>query len=113
MALAVAGAGANVAVVGRTAEEVEAVAASIASRGGRSLALRADVKNCVRAGEIVRRVEDRFGAADALINNPGIPGPNDKVAEIDDAAWCGVIDINLSGAFRAAKAVLPGMISRA
>ena len=44
MALAVAGAGANVAVVGRTAEEVEAVAASIASRVGRSLALRADVK---------------------------------------------------------------------
>ena len=97
----------------RALDVAEAVAASIASRGGRSLALRADVKNCVRAGEIVRRVEDRFGAADALINNPGIPGPNDKVAEIDDAAWRGVIDINLSGAFRAAKAVLPGMISRA
>ena len=112
MALAIAKAGANVAVVGRTAAEVEAVAASITAAGGQSLGLTADVRDDSQVGEMVRRVEDRFGAVDALINNAGIPGPNDKVAAIGDGDWCEVIDINLNGAFRAASAVLPGMIER-
>jgi len=60
---------------------------------------------------IVAAIEADLGAIDVLINNAGINlrGP---LEQIDDATWQSVLDVNLTGAFRMARAVVKGMIRR-
>jgi NAD(P)-dependent dehydrogenase (short-subunit alcohol dehydrogenase family) len=48
---------------------------------------------------------------DVLVNNAGVIEPIASVAESDPAAWARNIDINLTGAYYAIRAVLPGMIA--
>jgi NAD(P)-dependent dehydrogenase (short-subunit alcohol dehydrogenase family) len=48
---------------------------------------------------------------DALINNAGVIEPITSIADSDPAAWARNIDINLTGAYHAIRAVLPGMLA--
>jgi 3-oxoacyl-[acyl-carrier protein] reductase len=58
------------------------------------------------------RVDSTAGKIDILINNAGITGPNKKTWEYQPAEWRKVIDVDLTGAFLCARAVVPGMIAR-
>lgn len=61
--------------------------------------------------EMIAFAEDNFGGADILVNNAGIQ----HVAPVDDfppAKWDAIIAINLSSAFHAIRACLPGMKER-
>ncbi len=53
-----------------------------------------------------------FPAVDLLVNNAGIAGPTLPVADTPVAEWKRAVDINLTSHFVAARAVLPGMISK-
>lgn len=55
--------------------------------------------------------QDRMGRVDILVNNAGITGPNKATWEYDPAEWRKVIDIDLTGPYLCARALLPGMIS--
>jgi 7-alpha-hydroxysteroid dehydrogenase len=64
-------AGAKVALVARTAEQVEAVAGDIRSKGGQAIALTADVTDLEALPGLVESTVAEFGGLDILVNNAG------------------------------------------
>ena len=56
----------------------------------------------------VARALGAFGCLDVVVNAAGIVA-NDDVADIDDAVWSRLLDVNLTGAMRVCRAALPGM----
>jgi 3-oxoacyl-[acyl-carrier protein] reductase len=102
-----ADAGMRVAVTGRTAEQVEAVAGEIDG-----LALVGDVS---RSGDVegwVRRTEEELGPIDVLAANAGIGGPDGATWEIPVEAWWHVLEVNVLGVHLSCRAVIPGMLER-
>lgn len=70
--------------------------------------------NVARPDEVSARLEEftrTRGPIDILVNNAGIHR-RAPLAEMTAAQWQEVIDVNLSGAFHVARAVVPGMIAR-
>ncbi len=103
LARALAGAGARVAINGRTAAAVEAVVAGIED----AVAAPFDVTD---EAAVVRGVE-ALGPIDVLVNNAGMTIRGALVdLELDE--WRLTLDVNLTGAFLVARAVVPGMIER-
>jgi 3-oxoacyl-[acyl-carrier protein] reductase len=96
-------AGMEVAVTGRTREQVEALAAEI---GG--LALVGDVSR----RDDVERWFARIGELDLLVNNAGISGAQCLAWEEEPDVWWHVFEVNVLGAFLCCRAALPGMVER-
>ncbi|HET7353650.1 MAG TPA: SDR family oxidoreductase [Gaiellaceae bacterium] len=98
-----AAAGMEVAVSGRTAEQVEAVAGSI---GGRAL-----------VGDVSRRedVESWFaelGPVDLLVANAGTGNRGGSPWELDPAEWWRTFEVNMLGVHLCCSAAIPGMLER-
>ena len=107
IALALADAGAAVAVNGRANRaEVDAVVAEIESRGGRALALMADVSDEAAVQRMVGAVADRLGRIDVLVNNAAVR-PEKPFESLSLADWRAVHSVILDGAFLTVKAALP------
>lgn len=109
IALALAGAGADVALNYRERDDdAKEVCRQIAGLGRRSLAARADVSVASEVARLVKTVEAELGTVTILVNNAGIsrPQPMDKVTEQD---WDEVLDVNLKSVFLVTQAILPGM----
>lgn len=71
----------------------------------------ADVAKPAEVRDLIAAAERRFGGIDILVNNAGVQ----HVAPIEsfpDEAWDAVLAVNLSAAFHATKAALPGMRAR-
>ncbi len=112
IALALAAAGVRVAVNYRVAAEAAGeVVATIAASGGEAAMFQADVAEPGEAGRLVRDTEAHFGALDILVNNAGaiIKSPLDALTT---EIWDDTIRTNLSSAFHATQAALPGMRTR-
>ncbi|GGO84303.1 3-oxoacyl-ACP reductase [Marinobacterium nitratireducens] len=94
-----ADAGAAVVVTARRLERLDALVAQIEAAGGRALAMAMDVTDSGSIVEAFDRAEAEFGVIDVLVNNAGIgdPQPFLKMAE---AAWDGMMDVNLKSAWR-------------
>ncbi|WP_009480560.1 mycofactocin-coupled SDR family oxidoreductase [Rhodococcus sp. JVH1] len=88
----------------RTVKEVEAL-------GRRALGVTADVRSQKQLDDVVQRAIAAFGKIDVLIANAGIWSGN-PFWEISEEQWADMIDINLSGVWRSAKAVTPHLIER-
>ncbi len=96
-----------------TREDLEQTAESCRGLGVRVVAAAADVRSPSEVEEAFRRGREELGPADALVNNAGIVGPGGIAAhELDEQAWNVMIDIDLTGPWRCAKAVLPDLIAR-
>jgi NAD(P)-dependent dehydrogenase (short-subunit alcohol dehydrogenase family) len=112
MAAALAEAGADVALTGRTLGACEKTASEIAAATGRRCrAYQADVAILADVERLASAVEADFGKIDVLVNNAGtnIRGPIEQLSEAD---WDTVIDTNLKGPFLCARAIGPGMVRR-
>jgi len=112
MATALAEAGADVAITGRSAGPAQQSAATISkATGRRAKAFAGDVTIAADVQRIVSEVEADLGQIDILINNAGvnIRGTVDQLSEAD---WDTVIDTNLKGPFLCARAIGPGMVAR-
>jgi ribitol 2-dehydrogenase len=107
LAKALAAEGAKLALVGRSAERLGAVADQI----GGALALPADLTKPAEVDRIVARTIDHFGQIDILLPNAGLYIPGD-VAVGDPNAWDELLSINVNSVFRLVHAVLPAMIER-
>jgi 3-oxoacyl-[acyl-carrier protein] reductase len=104
--LALAREGAKVALVARTASEIEALADEIARAGGTAVAIRCDVREKGACDAAVKRAADAFSGLNVLVNNAGVGG-HAPVAETDDETWARILDTNLTGVFRMTRAALP------
>jgi NAD(P)-dependent dehydrogenase (short-subunit alcohol dehydrogenase family) len=112
MAAALAEAGAEIALAGRSKETCQAAADGIGSASGRRVkAFAADVTKIEEVEQLANDVEREFGKVDILVNNAGINirGPIQQLTEAD---WDAVIDTNLKGPFLCARAIGPRMVSR-
>ena len=108
-ALALAQAGANVAVNYRCRnEEAEKVCSAIRASGRHAISVPADVSKSAAVAEMIARVQTELGPVGILVNNAGIarPQPLDQIREAD---WDELLDVNLKSAFLLTQAVLPEM----
>ena len=96
-----------VTVFGRTASDLEAVV----RQGHAALAVRGDVAREEDVARLLAEHERVLGPADVLVNNAGIL-ERGLVEETPPARWRAVVDVNLTGAFLCARAVIPGMKRR-
>ncbi|MCD6290070.1 MAG: SDR family oxidoreductase, partial [Anaerolineae bacterium] len=112
MASALAGVGADVAIVSRHLDEAEATAQQIAQESGqRVIAIQADVSSAEQVNAMVERVIRELGRIDVLVNNAGI-NQRGPILELSEETWDQIIDINLKGPWLCAKAVGPYMIAQ-
>ena len=112
IAQALATAGAAVAVMARTADEVAETAALIDATGGRAVAVTADVTDRQAVERAVATIERQLGPVDVLVNNAGVGGPIGPLWGVDPEEWWRTIEINLRGVFLCSRTVLPGMVAR-
>ena len=70
-----------------------------------------DVTNEEQVNALVNDVEEKFGGVDILVNNAGII-KRIPMTEMTKQQWDQVINVDLTGPFLCAKAVLPGMIKK-
>lgn len=110
IALEYAERGADVAVVSRTAADVEAVAEEIEDRGRRGLGVAADISESSDVDGMVAQVIDIFGRVDVLVNNAGISPVYSKAVKMSEEQWREIIDVNLTGTFLVSVAVGKHMI---
>jgi 3-oxoacyl-[acyl-carrier protein] reductase len=102
-----ADAGAAVAIVAHTDKKaVERSAAEIRERGGRAVALQADIGDPAAVRAMVAAAVAALGRLDILVNNAGIR-PEHPIEEITPEDWNRVLAVNLSGPFFCAQAALP------
>ncbi len=99
--------GARVTVFGRTSADLEAVVRA----GAAALAVAGDVAREEDVARLVEAHQRRFGACDALVNNAGIL-LRALAEELTPAEWRAQLEVNLTGAFLCARAVIPGMKAR-
>jgi 3-oxoacyl-[acyl-carrier protein] reductase len=112
VAMALAEAGAAVAVNYRErAAEAEAVAAGIKDRGGRAIAVAADVSQAAAVAKMIDQVAPALGPIDILVNNAGVAVVR-NVDELTEADFDLTIAVNLKSAFLCTQAVLPAMRAR-
>ena len=85
-------------------EEAEKLAGNL----GAARAFQLDLADRSRPKALVAEIDEQLGPIGGLVNNAGV-AHSGLLAMTSDAQWDRVIDINLSGAFRLCRAVLPGM----
>jgi 3-oxoacyl-[acyl-carrier protein] reductase len=107
IALALAAAGAAVVVnARRNRAEAEAVAAEVDAKGGRGLAVLADVADAEAVERMVAAAVERFGAVHILVNNAALRRET-RLDELSFEEWRAVTGSVLDGAFHCVKACLP------
>jgi NADP-dependent 3-hydroxy acid dehydrogenase YdfG len=110
-ALALAEAGAKVAIVARREDRLQALAARLRELGTEPLVLVADLLNEHEAQRIVADTEAHFGRLDILINNAGVMYL-EPVAEADLRRWRSMLELNVLSLIASTQAVLAGMRAR-
>lgn len=105
-------AGAAVALVARTAEQLQEVAAAITARGGRALALVADVTERADVERAVRATVEQLGPVDLLVNNAGLGGPYGPIGAVDPDAWWRAQAAHVRGPLLFMSEVIPAMAAR-
>ena len=113
LGVALAGAGANVTVAGRTAESLEASVARIRETGSEALAIVTDASDRDACGRMVAETVDRFGRLDIIVNAVG--GGAGKVLfaaeEYPAEAWDWIYDLNVRSTLYPTQAAVKAMIA--
>ena len=112
VAVALAEAGAAVAVNYRErADEANKVVAAITAKGGRAMAVAADVSQAAAVTKMVEQVTAALGPVDILVNNAGIAIVR-GIDELTEDDFDRTILVNLKSAFLCTQAVVPSMRAR-
>jgi NAD(P)-dependent dehydrogenase (short-subunit alcohol dehydrogenase family) len=108
MAKALSEAGANIALVARDTKRLELVRDSIAETGGTAAVFPADVTQEKEVASLVEIVNQRFGAAQILINNAGT-NIRKNLVDYSLEEFRSVLDSSLISTFLMCRAFVPGM----
>jgi NAD(P)-dependent dehydrogenase (short-subunit alcohol dehydrogenase family) len=106
IAVAMVGAGAHVALVGRRKDKIEAVAREAAPGGGSAIAVAADVSKQAEIEHVLQETVKAFGGINVLVNNAGILHAG-TAEQITEAQWDETFSINVRGLWLLSRAVLP------
>jgi SDR family mycofactocin-dependent oxidoreductase len=96
---------------GARREQLDETAAAVVALGVRAIALPADVTDSDETNAAVAQVLSDWGRIDVLVTAAGIDSWA-KVWELTDAQWQSMLDVNLTGVFKTARAVSPAMIAQ-
>lgn len=105
--IALAEAGAAVAVVDYRVEAARVVAEGIAARGGKAIAIEADVRDEEMMHAAVSRTVDTLGGLNIVFANAGINGMQTPIEEMTMEEWRATLDTNLTGTFLTVKHSIP------
>jgi 2-deoxy-D-gluconate 3-dehydrogenase len=111
MALALAEAGADVALAARSKPDLEETAHQIEKLGRKALAVTTDVTVFSQVEALVAETISTLGRLDILVNNSGVAsvGP---LAELAPEEWSRIITTNLTGVFNGCRAAAPRLIAQ-
>jgi NAD(P)-dependent dehydrogenase (short-subunit alcohol dehydrogenase family) len=104
--------GAKVAVLARTAPEIEETASLIIGKGGSAIAIPVDLVDRLAVENALGRVVAELGAIDLLVNNHGSFRAFGPIWECDPDIWWQDVEINLRGTFHICRVVAPAMVAR-
>jgi NAD(P)-dependent dehydrogenase (short-subunit alcohol dehydrogenase family) len=110
-AKALAGQGANVALLARRQEKLQAVKSEIEAMGVQVLAIQADVTNEDSIKSAITQIEQAWGQIHVLVNNAGVSALG-GAEDMPEADWDKVLDTNLKGVWLVAKHVGKHMIAK-
>jgi meso-butanediol dehydrogenase / (S,S)-butanediol dehydrogenase / diacetyl reductase len=101
--------GCSVGVLDKLGDRAAKVADEIGSRGGRAVAVTADVTSAADVEAAVHGVADGFGRLDILVNNAGV-GWLGTVQDLTEDEWDQVMAINVRSIFLCSRAAIPHMV---
>jgi 3-oxoacyl-[acyl-carrier protein] reductase len=90
----------------RSAKEAEALANEVERNGVKAAAIQADIQTDKQVRRMISKIKDQFGRLDILVNNAGVTHWV-KLANLEgltDAIWDEILDVNVKGSFRCARA---------
>ena len=108
MALALAGAGARLALVARDVEKLNEVAGAVRDLGTEAFTFTADITDEAQVLQLERDVSERLGRVQILINNAGI-NVRKPITDFTYEEWRRVTDTNLTSAFLMCRSFVPHM----
>ena len=111
MALALAEAGADVAVAARSEPELAETAAAVEKLGRRALAIRTDVTVYAEVETLVERTAATLGRLDIVVNNSGIAAVR-PLAEMPPEDFRRSVEVNLIGVFNGCRAAAGRLIAQ-
>jgi short-subunit dehydrogenase len=103
--------GCTVAVVARSADQLESLVAEIEGLGGKAWAVPADLADEAQARAAIEAVLDRFGAVDILVLNAGI-GCQDRLIDLRSEDLRRTFEVNVFGVVASLQPALRSMIAR-
>lgn len=112
IALTLARAGARVALVSRSTNQLEEVEIEVRRSGGQALPMPADVTADGAASGLVEQVQAALGSLDILVNAAGISPTYGRAEHLAAADWDAVLNTNLRAAFMLCQAAGLGMLER-
>ncbi|MFJ3186633.1 SDR family oxidoreductase [Streptomyces halstedii] len=96
-----------------SADQLEYTADLCRSHNVAVLTVAADIRDPEAVLVVSEQALERFGSIDILLNNAGIAAPSGKaVHEIDEDEWELMVGIDLTGAWRMMKSIIPTMVER-
>jgi 3-oxoacyl-[acyl-carrier protein] reductase len=112
IAAAFAGQGYRLMLADIREDEVAKVASEICAAGGQAASRLVDITSTSSIAGLVEATEAQFGGLDVFVHAAGLDAPRANVWELDDALWDRIIEVDLTSAWKCAKAVLPGMAAK-
>lgn len=111
IAIVLADAGADLALVGRDRQGLETTRQAVAKKDRRAIAIEADLRTAEGARQAGRKALEFFGTVDILVNNAGI-FHRQSILELTPEVWDEMQAVNLRAPFLIAQAVAPKMIEQ-
>lgn len=112
VALGLAGAGVDVALLARDTGKLDDVAAAVRGEGRRAVVLAAEVSDRAQVRAAAARAEEELGGIDLLVNAAGVIEAETVAWDADPDEWWRTVEVNLRGPFLMVHALVPGMLQR-
>ena len=109
--LAMARAGASVAIADIDLNAAQATVDAIEQAGGRAIAVQTDVTRSAEIEQLLERTEEAFGPLVVLLNIAGM-FPRRALVDMEEAEWDAVITLNLKSVYLGARAAIRRMLPR-
>jgi len=100
--------GASIVLGARRKDRIEALAAELAGKGGKAIALTTDVTSREQVRALVDAAVQTYGRIDVMINNAGLM-PQSLLERLKVDEWERMIDVNIKGVLYGIAAALPHM----